>query len=543
MKSKNLKIALSVLVFSLILSMFVLYTPTPISKDSDVFSAAQATEHIEVISREPHSVFDPVAHETVRLYIKAQLEDYLGAINVSELNYTSDEVGDSTPYDIHNILAVIPGDSETGILLMAHYDSRGHVGRDGELGRSYGAADDGYGIATLLEIARIYGGEHLTNTIYIMATDGEETGLYGAMMAATEPFVDHIGFVINIEARGNEGPAYMFETSTNNETIIDFYKNANLPVSYSLATAVYTVMPNSTDFTEFLAVDKQGINFAVLDDLYYYHTPNDNYENINLSSIQHYGSQIVPLVDEFVHSNIYSDVNHFVGNQDQIFFTILPNVFVAYRESTMQVLHFVFLALLIGITAFLVVNKETKLVSIAKYLGITFGLIAIFAVIGLYLAKLIAFLGHVPFSITYVRMQNTELITLGILLLTVAVLAFLYKKYIKTDENKKAFMISGITINLLFALLTGFVLSGASFLFFIPAMFGIISLYVLTFVKQKFVIYLALSQNILWNILLIVPILYSLYLAITIGGLLAFMVILVINMTAVIPYFFRQIEA
>ncbi len=81
---------------------------------------------------------------------------------------------------------------------MAHYDSRGHVGRDGELGGSYGAADDGYGIATLLEIARIYGGEHFTNTIYIMATDGEETGLYGAMMASTESFVTHIGFVINI---------------------------------------------------------------------------------------------------------------------------------------------------------------------------------------------------------------------------------------------------------------------------------------------------------------------------------------------------------
>ncbi|GEM_PF-2385222 len=65
MKSKNLKIALSVLLFSLILSMFVLYTPTPISRDSDAYSAAKAAEHIEVISREPHSVFDPVAHGTL----------------------------------------------------------------------------------------------------------------------------------------------------------------------------------------------------------------------------------------------------------------------------------------------------------------------------------------------------------------------------------------------------------------------------------------------------------------------------------------------
>ncbi len=373
-------------------------------------------------------------------------------------------------------------------------------------------------------------------------TDAEETGLYGAYLAAKEPFMDNIGFIINVEARGNEGPTYMFETSSNNEYVIDFYKKAELPVSYSLATAVYTVMPNLTDFTEFLAVDKQGINFAVLDDLYYYHTPNDNYNNINLSSIQHYGSQIIPLVEAFVYDSAYGDVDHFVGEQNQVFFTILPNVLITYRESTMHVLHFMLLAFFIGITTFLIIKKQTSLTLIAKYFGIIFGLVAIFAVIGLYLAKLIAFIGHVPFSITYVRMQNTELITLAILLATLGTLGFLYKKFVKNDESKKALMISGIFINLLFAILTGFVLSGASFLFFVPALFGMISLFFITFVKSKVALHIALSQNILWNTLLIVPILYSLYLAITVGGLLAFMVILVINLMTVIPYFFKQIE-
>lgn len=539
---KNLKIVLSVFLLSFLLSLFVLYTPTPVPMNDETFSAAKAAEHISVISKEPHSVFDPVAHEEVRQYIKGELEDYVGAANVTEFNYTSAEVGDDTPYDIHNLLAVIPGDSPTGILLVAHYDSRGHVGRAGELGRSYGAADDGYGIATLLEIARIYGSEQLTNSIYILATDGEETGLYGAKMAASEAFVDHIGFVINVEARGKEGAAYMFETSTNNDKVIDFYQNAQLPVSYSLATAVYTVMPNSTDFTEFLAAGKQGVNFAVLDDLYYYHTPNDNYENINLSSIQHYGSQIVPLVETFVHNAAYSDVNYFEGSQNQVFFTILPNVFVAYRESTMQVLHFLFLALLIGITAYLTVKKEVKLSTVGKYFGIIVGLIAVTAVVGLYLAKFIAFVGHVPFSITYVRMQHTDLVTLLILLGLAIGLGYLYFKFVKTEANKKAWMIAGISINLLFALLTGFVLSGATFLFFVPALFGIVSLYVLTFVKNKIALHIILSQNILWNLLLIVPILFSLYLALTVGGLLAFMVILVINLTTVIPYLFKQLE-
>lgn len=542
MKSRSLKITLSVLLFSVILSMFVLYTPTPIGKNDDTFSAAYAAEYIEVLSREPHSVFDPVAHEDVRLYLKEQLEIFVGAANVFEMNYTSSELSKGTEYGISNLLAVIPGTSDTGILLVGHYDSRGHVGRDGELGRSYGAADDGYAIATLLEIARLYGDKALTNSIYILMTDAEETGLYGAYMAVSEPFMDHIGFVINVEARGNEGPAYMFETSSNNELVIDFYKKAELPVSYSLATAVYTVMPNLTDFTEFLDVDKQGINFAVLDDLYYYHTPNDNYNNINLSSIQHYGSQIIPLVEAFVYDSAYSDVDYFVGEQNQVFFTILPNVLITYRESTMQVLHFMLLAFFIGITAYLVVKKQTSLIPIVKYFGVIFGLVAVFAVLGLYLAKLIAFIGHVPFSITYVRMQNTGLVTLLILVATIVALGFLYKRFVKSDENKKALMISGIFVNLLFAILTGFALSGASFLFFVPALFGTISLYFLTFVKNKVALHVALSQNVLWNTLLIVPILYSLYLAITVGGLLAFMVILVINLMTVIPYFFKQIE-
>jgi Zn-dependent M28 family amino/carboxypeptidase len=168
-------------------------------------------------------------------------------------------------------------------------------------------------LATLLEIARLYGSRNNENSIYILFTDGEETGLYGAIMAAQETaLMDKIGFVINVEARGVQGAAYMFETSTKNDKIIDFYRQAQLPVSYSLATAVYTVMPNMTDFTAFLAVGKQGLNFAVLDGLYYYHTPFDNYTNINVSSIQHYGSQILPLVEEYATNSAYADVDYFM---------------------------------------------------------------------------------------------------------------------------------------------------------------------------------------------------------------------------------------
>jgi len=539
---KSLKIAWIVLLLSGLLSMFVLMTPVPKRVTETQFSAAEAAKHIEVISREPHSVFDPEAHEEVRLYLKETLEGMLGLANVTEMNYTKEELGMGTDYDIKNLLAVIQGKSDTGILLVGHYDSRGHVGRDGELGRSYGAADDGYALGTMLEIARLYANQDLENSIYLLFTDAEETGLYGAYMAAQEPFMDKIGFVINIEARGVSGPAYMFETSVNNDKVIDFYQHTDLKVSYSLATAVYTVMPNSTDFTEFLNVGKQGINFAVLEGLYYYHTPMDKYDHIEVSSIQHYGEQIVPLVETFTKDAIYSDVNYFVGEQNQVFFTILPDVFIAYRESTMHIFQWLTFVLFLAITVYLILKNNVAILSILKYIGLMFVSLGVFAVIGLYLAKLVAFIGRVPFSIIYVRMEGTELPTLLLCLGLIVGVYVLYKRFVKKEEDQRAVMIAGIFLNFLLAILTGYTLSGASFLFFVPALFGVISLIVITFIKHKFILHIALSQNILWNMLLVIPIVYSLFLAITVGGLLAFFIIIFINLTVSLPYFRKQLS-
>lgn len=535
MKKKNLLIAASVLLVSFVLSLFVLNTPAPIS-DSSSFSAVKAASYISEISRDPHSLSDDEAHEVVRTYLKGKLEEFVGASNVQEMDYTAEEVGEDCEYPIRNLLATIPGTSDTGILLVAHYDSRGHIGRAGELGRSYGAADDGYGLATLLEIARLYGQRTLENSIYILMTDGEEVGLYGARMAAQETaLMDKVGFVVNVEARGVQGAAYMFETSVNNDKVIDFYKNAAMPVSYSLATAVYTVMPNLTDFTEFLAVGKQGVNFAVLDGLYYYHTPFDNYTNINLSSIQHYGEQIVPLVEEFATHAQYANVDYFVGTHNQVFFNLLPGVFVAYPESVAVIINIILAVLFIGLIVFLALKKTVRPLRILRQLGLLLGGIVAVVLVGLFASKLMAFFGKVPWSLTYVRMQGTELPTLLIMLGAIVGFSFLVHRYLKTKEDKVALMLAGIGLNLVFALATGFILSGASFLFMIPALVGVLSLIVDALCKNKIVKHVAFSQNLIWNTLIMVPILFSLFLALTVGGLLALLLILTLFVSVMIP--------
>ena len=91
-------------------------------------------------------------------------------------------------------------------------------------------------------------------------------------------------------------------------------------------------MPNGSDFTEFKNAGLSGINFAVLNDLDYYHTKNDNYDNISDTSIQHYGEQVLPTVQEYIYNAKYGQADYFQSNQNSIFFTLLPNVFINYTS-------------------------------------------------------------------------------------------------------------------------------------------------------------------------------------------------------------------
>ena len=536
--------AFAILLLGILLSTMVLTTPVPNMESDSSFNTKYALEYIAEISEEEHSVYDVYGHLSVKQYLKGKLEEFIGAENVTEMTYFSDEFDteEPLPYDVTNLLGVIPGKSETGILIVAHYDSRHQIGRSGELGNSYGAADDGYGIATLLEIARLYGDKELENTIYILMTDAEETGLYGAAKAAEEPFMDNVGFVINMEARGVKGAAYMFETSTNNDKVIDFYKNADMPVSYSLATAVYTVMPNSTDFTEFLAEGKNGVNFAVLDGLYYYHTPLDNFTNVNPSSIAHYGAQIIPLVEEFSMNSEYSDVDYFDAEKDQIFFNVFSGVFVSYGETAGTVFHMLLFILVIGAFVLMFLQKKVSLKKLGVSVGLIVALIIGVVLLGYVVGSIVASISRVPFNVTYVRTKIGGLPSLLTLVLVAGGLTYLYLQYTTKEGIRTSLLLVGVFINALLALVTGFALSGSSFLFLIPGVSAVILLALQTWCTKPYVKRVILSVVLIINLLVILPLLYSLYLALTVGGLLALSVILLFYLFALTPIFIELYE-
>lgn len=528
----------------LLLTTFVLYTPKAVdSKVETKFSAVRAQAHIKEISKEPHSYYDQVELANVRSYIIDTLNTNLGASNVSEVRYEKEfvkqELNELVPYDIVNVLGKLPGKSDKGILLVAHYDSRDHVGRYGELGRSYGAMDDGYGVSSMLELSYILKDLNPENSIYFLFTDAEEVGLYGAKLAATDKtLMDNVRFVINLESRGRYGPSYMFETSKNNHKVIDLYKKAKLPVTYSMATAVYSVMPNFTDFSPFIDRGLPGINFATLAGLDNYHSPLDSYENINISSIQHMGVQVEPVVREFISNSKYVEDNYFVSNSDQVFFTIFAGVLISYSNTVAIILLIVAIIFTILLFTFLALDKGFSINIVKSTLPKGLLLAFVLIISGYIFSNIIAFIGKVPFNITYTRVLSSLSDIPSLIFLVVIVL--IYTVYISKSKLNDILTI-GITLNLLLTLITTIFLPGASFLFLTATMFGIIGIS-MDKISNKITKKAILLFSILFQLLIIIPLLYSFYHALTIGGIMVLVILIVINGLVTIPLVLKNLN-
>lgn len=182
------------------------------------------------------------------------------------------------------------------LVLTAHYDS---------VEASPGAGDDGVGVAVWLEVAQHFRDTPPAKPVLFLLTDGEEAALLGAQAFADQKAYSHsIGRIINLEARGNRGPAMMFETSHPNQGVVaDWARNFNRPVSNSMMTAVYELLPNSTDLTVHLRGGYAGINIAVADGQPFYHTAHDDLAHLDHRSVQHMGDQALGAARNFLASD------------------------------------------------------------------------------------------------------------------------------------------------------------------------------------------------------------------------------------------------
>jgi Peptidase family M28 len=285
-------------------------TPKPSSAPATVFSAVRAIDTLHRIlgSDVPHPIGSP-ANDDVRQRILDELTG-LGYEPQVQTAFSCSNFGSCAT--VQNVVARIDGTkkdsegtAETGgaVLLVAHYDS---------VPAGPGASDDGTGVATVLEIARVLkmfpAPRH---SIILLLDEGEEAGLLGARaFVDSHPWAREVRAAVNLDARGTSGPSLMFETGTANDWTVRLYaRNAARPATSSIFYTVYRQLPSDTDFTVFSAAGYQGLNFAYIGDEPQYHTPLDNSANVKLGSVQHHGENALPSVVALANADLSAPPN------------------------------------------------------------------------------------------------------------------------------------------------------------------------------------------------------------------------------------------
>ena len=190
---------------------------------------------------------------------------------------------------VKNILVHIPGETDGTVLVSAHTDSTA----DGP-----GAADDGSGVAILVELARFFRDREARNGVILLFSEGEEQGMLGAIaFLKHHPLAAHVDVAVNLEARGRSGLSMLFQTQGANAWLMETYAaQAPAPFSTSVAQAVYDDSPHYTDLTAFAAWGIPGVDFAFFDGVTAYHSPDDTVERLDWGSVQSQGDNALAMV-------------------------------------------------------------------------------------------------------------------------------------------------------------------------------------------------------------------------------------------------------
>ncbi len=305
--------------------------PIPASAPAEVFSAERAMLHVRAIARAPHPL-GSAEHDQVRDHLVAALQQ-LGFTTRIQKDVVHEVQGRRVVLaTVENVIAERPGTNPTGTLLLtAHYDSHGS---------GPGAADDGAGVAALLEAARALGAGR--NTLRILITDAEEVGLMGARAYAENLEKGTPTLVLNLEARGGGGPVFMFETSDGNLPLIRaFAAAAPSPHASSLTYALYKLLPNDTDLTVFKKAGMAGLNFAFVDRWSHYHTALDTPEGLDLRSLQQEGATVLALGRHFLSADLTTLMP---GKGEAIYFDLLGRILLWYPATLVSPLTLLALA-------------------------------------------------------------------------------------------------------------------------------------------------------------------------------------------------------
>lgn len=515
-----------ILAAGILLGFLTLKTPDPYEgTDETAFSAAKVKETINEIAKEPRP-FNSEANRRVCAY----LCDQLAALGLKPVYPNTGEPYVVTTDGYRNIAAILDGESDNAILLTAHYDSSR---------KSYGAADDGYGVATILEILRAIRAQDvpLLNDIMVLFTDGEELGMEGAgaELGNNLETYKNVLFVISVEANGMNGPPVMFETSDRNAAVIDFFaKYAMNPVAYSFTSAYYKFMPKNTDFSIFRDYGFKGINIAVLDGYEYHHTPEDNPRNIDIRSLQHYGDQVFPVVKGFVSDPSVSHAR-FASNQNKVFFTIFPGVLMTYSNNASILMGAVAALLFIAVFTAGCSKRRIRPGRTVLYAVLLLASVIVLSAASQGIAWLLSRIYRRRFRLVNMAdIPHADLYYLLVNIAAVILLGIICRKLAKRN-GRLEIVFAGAMMNLvLSAILLGY-LEEVAYIAILPSMLGVLYTLIASIpVKPGFIAILSALAAVL-DLIIYIPVVVLVYHGLTIWAMGAGVLFCLLPFTTILP--------
>jgi hypothetical protein len=502
----------------------------PASAPPSEFSAERAAESLRVISSSTRPTGSS-GHTVAADYIFQKLSAMGLEPQIQQTTAVNQTWG--IPFRaamVRNVVARLKGREDGPALLLAsHYDT---------VPQSYGASDDGSGVALMLETMRaLKATGPLKNDVVVLFSDAEEVGMLGAKAFMEQhPWAAHVGLVINFEARGTSGPALMFETSRDNNWLIqEFSRSAVHPVTNSLFYEAYKFLPNDTDLTIFKEGGLTGLNFAFIDSSTNYHTRLDKFENLDARSLQHAGANALSLAQHF--GNV--DLTQTKRGGDAVYFDVLGLFVVSYPASWVLPLTLLTIVLFFVIVGAGLRRRELTLKGmLSGVFAFVLSLVCVGVVVSLCWRAARAANG--AYGLMEGReLYNSLLYLLAFGALTVATVSALYA-LVHQRLRLKDLWAGALACWLLLLAASSFYVPGVSYLFMWPLLSSLVALGGTLVLKERNAVsvkYLAiLLAGVIPGLVLWVPIVYLLFIGLTAEASAIVMVLTALLLGLLIPH-------
>ena len=266
--------------------------------------------------------------------------------------------------------------------------------------------------------------------------------------------------------------------------------------STSLMYSISKMIPNTTDLTAFTkGTDVNGLSFAFIDDHFDYHTPQDSYERLDVTSLEHQASYLMPLLNYLADA----DISNLNSTEDSVYFNFPHIGVIAYPYAWIFPLITICFIVFIALVVYGVRKNKMNTSEILK------GFIPF--ILSLVVSGLIVKYGWLLVKVIYPQYNdipqgfpyNGNLYILGFSALTLVISLVLYKKFFISYKSINL-LIAPLFIWMLINITVAIYLEGAAY-YIIAVITGLSMLSVLLFSKNEN------HFRLLWITLLAVPIL------------------------------------